>query len=220
MYSRFYLSWFLVLLLAVSPVLRGEAIDLASDSLTTETYNPAKLVETANKLIDLGKDKADASLLKYAETNYAYSSYVAWLCLLVYDPKPDAGLPIPLFGAPDFPYTFPYTHGLINSVDWPRFPLTLNRGVPFLLVSGYTVGGVPESGTAYIQRCQSNGTFHAVEYPIVTHSDARIGLDDLLSSAKWDALSWPHFVGRTQKIKFLRSQVERVRIDKSELNFR
>jgi hypothetical protein len=106
---------FLIILFGtLSLTARGVTIDLTPDELTWNTYNPAKILVTANKLIALGPQDAYASLAKYAERppgiilNDALmkrDNYLAWLCLLIYDPKPGTGLPIPMFGLPAFPNT-------------------------------------------------------------------------------------------------------------------
>lgn len=197
---------------------RGTTIDLTTDQLTPETYNPAKILATANKLIALGRKDAEASLLKYAEKpidvhiEYGIENrdyYVAWLCLLIYDPKPHSSLPNPGFGDPDFPY--PAFNNPEKSVDWPRFPLVLNQGVPFLLVSGYTLGGRGEPSTWYVKRCRADGIFHTTPYPIPSHAEAEKALNDLISSRKWKALSWSDSRAQPDKIEFLRSQVERLK---------
>jgi hypothetical protein len=207
----------IVLFGSISVAARGTTINLTTDQLTPDTYNPAKILATANKLIFLGEDTAEASLLKYAEMpldphlggieNRDY--YVVWLCLLVYDPKPHSSLPNPMLGDPDFPY--PAFNNPEKSVDWPRFPLDLNQGVPFLLVSGYTVGGFPEPGMWYVKRCRANGIFRTSFYPIPSHAEAEQALNDLIFSRKWNALSWSDRSSESDKIEFLRAQVERIK---------
>jgi len=202
-----------VLLVTISLTARGTTIDLTTDQLTPDNYNPAKILATADKLIASGKEAAYSSLLKYAEKPIAVhienrDDYAAWLCLLVYDPKPDSGLPTPLFGAPDFP---DIDHIVLNRIDWPRFPLALNQGVPFLLVSGYDIAGFPEPGSWFIKRCRANGIFHTNIYPIPSHAEAKKALNDLISSQEWKALSWSDRQDQPEKIEFLRSQVERIK---------
>jgi len=205
----------------------GDTIDLTPDQMTPETYNPARILATTNKLIALGPQDAYASLLQYGVKTMPLNGpfdiwhrdyYLAWLCLLVYDPRSDTGLPIPMFGLPAFPNTGGYDdHGrLMGLAPWPRFPLALSRGVPFLLVSGYALGGLPEAGDDFLKRCQAHGDFHATPYAIPTRHEAKIALDGLISSPPWKALIWkddqatfdPDFL--KHEIDSLRMQVDRI----------
>ncbi len=217
--------------MAVVSVAFGDTIDLTADQLTSETFNPVPIVVTANKLIALGQQNAYASLLQYAEQpvdkhqpmqRMYRDYYVAWLSLLVYDPKPGSGLPWPQFGGPGFPDTGDFgddTRGRMNKETWPRFPLALSRGVPFLLVrGGYMLAGEAESGFVFLKRCQANGTFHATPYSVPTHTEEEVALNELISSPQWRALQWhestsPNYLhaNENREIEFLRQQVERVK---------
>ncbi|MCE0522275.1 MAG: hypothetical protein LV480_05125 [Methylacidiphilales bacterium] len=204
----------------------GNTIELTSDQMPVDAFNPAKLLATANKLISLGKKDAEDSLLKFADKPYdsGYSGLtkrdfnVAWLCLMVYDPKPGSGLPIPMFGLPGFPNTGGYNdHGLMNLTTWPRFPLALSKGVPFLLVSGYALAGLAEPGIDYLKRCQAHGEFHTNLYPIPTYDEAKIALHELISSSQWKALNWAQDQGAVDpdflnhEVEVLSKQVERIK---------
>jgi hypothetical protein len=207
----------------------GAPIDLAPDALTPETYNPAVIVKTVNLLIGLGKKDAETSLLNYAikpadphifmdRENRDYD--VAWLCLLIYDPKPGTGLPWPELGGPAFPETgatWSRPLGRINSATWPRFPLAVSRGVPFLLAPGYLLAGQEEPGSMFLKRCQANGSFHTTPYAAPTRAEAESALSDLISSPEWKALAWHESTSSShlhdnenREIEFLRSQVARI----------
>jgi hypothetical protein len=211
---------------------RGEVIDLTSETQTPDTFDPAKIITASNKLIVLGKDDAAASLLHYAKTpphanspmaleNRDYT--MAWLCLLIYDPMPKSGLPWPMFGGPNFPPETGTSYGLptgpMNNTTWPRFPLVLSHGVPFLLApSYYALGGLAEPGFFFLKRCQARGIFHSTFYQIPTHADAQVALTSLISSPEWKALNWHESTSPTylhanenREIEFLRQQVERIR---------
>jgi hypothetical protein len=203
-----------------------KTLDLTPDELTWKTYNPAKILATANKLIALGPQDAYLSLLKYVERppgvilNDALlkrDNYLAWLCLLVYDPKPGTGLPVPMFGMPDFPNTGGYSdRGSMNTAAWPRFPLAMSRDVPFLLVSGYAIAGFPEPGPDYLKRCHDHGDFHATAYPIPTYAQASEALDTLISSSLWTGLNWKDAQGAidpdflNHEVTCLNEQIDRM----------
>lgn len=66
--------------------------------------------------------------------------------------------------------------------DWPLEPITLSDGVPFLIVSGYLVGGKPESAARYVAYCLANCRWSQRKY--TAGSATRVGeaLERLLSS--------------------------------------
>ena len=220
-------------LLVLSPfALRGAPLDSSTVPLTEETYNPQAMIITANQLIALGKDRAVANLLQYADdppagkedwlAHEARAKYVAWLCLLLFDPPPESGLPMPFFGGPDFPNTGapPWNRALgwVNSPAWPRFPLVLSRGVPLLLVQGYMLAGAVGPISSFVHDCAARSSFRTVPYPVPTQEDAERALIDLVGSPRWKALDWHEsaspahrHANENRKIDFLKQQVARVK---------
>jgi hypothetical protein len=205
---------------------QADPLNLAKERMTSEKYNPATLVVTANKLISLGQTKAEEALGNLANTRIGSgfdemdrNSYIAWLCLLIYDPKQGEGLPLPGFGGPDFPNTG-FVKGpkwsVFNSPKWPRFPLAMKRQVPFLLVRGYELAGLPEPISFYLKDCHENEIFRTDLYVIPTYASANEALQELLASPEWHALNWKELGGdgsfwRDRKIEFLKDQVQRVK---------
>lgn len=207
---------------------RAATIDLKQDQLSPETFNPATIVKTANQLIALGKADAYASLLAYAKSprergnwqDFIYRDYyVAWLCLLVYDPQPGSQMKMPSFGGPQFPLIDNYSlfKGR-EGPDWPRFPLAVVHNVPFLLVRGYILGGEALPGSFYLKEDQEHAVFRAIPYPVPTHADASAALAALLASPAWKALDWhespdPRHAHDQEKweVEFLGQQVDRVK---------
>jgi hypothetical protein len=205
---------------------RADPLDLSKERMTSENYNPATLVVTANKLISLGQTKAEDALTTLANTKAGSGldemdrdSYIAWLCLLIYDPKEGEGLPTPGFGGPDFPNTGFVSKPkwtVFNSSKWPRFPLTMKRQVPFLLVQGYELAGLPEPISLYLEDCRKNEVFRTDQYTVPTYTLANEALKELLTSPEWHALNWKQLGGegslwRNRKIDFLKNQVQRIK---------
>jgi hypothetical protein len=218
-----------IVLFLVSPSFAySETIDLTPDQMSPVNFNPAIILQTANKLIALGNQDAYASLLLYAEKPIDPKSLedridrefnVAWLCLLVYEPKPNSALRMPSFGGPDFPLIDNYKlYKGMESPDWPYFPLAVTRDVPFLLVRSYMVGGELMPVSNYLKDCQTNGVLRTKPYPIPNHAEAEAALNELVSSAPWKALDWhepkdPNYLhaNETREVKFLWLQLERVK---------
>jgi len=201
---------------------QAETLDLSKDELTPQTYNPAQILLTANKLIALGPQAAYASLLQYANSPASFRDhinhdyYTAWLCLLIYDPKPNEGLPIPWFGGPQFPSIENHRYDKVNAYlpGWPRFPLAESKDVPFLVVFSYTLAGKSEPGADYLNRCPSFGIFRTKPYSVPTYGQAQDALTALVSSSEWKALSWekyPHQMYSDMELPFLQGQVDRIK---------
>ncbi len=199
----------LMALLWLPVTVYSKPIDLTADEMTAETFNPAKLLTTANKLIALGNEDCYLSLTMYAPATqprwqYKRDNYITWLCLLVYETKTPGSLKIPIFGAPDFPFP-------IQTSEWPVFPLAFSDKTPFLLVSGYILGGLALPGSYYVDEYHKNGIFRTRPYPIPTKAEAQKSLDNLLTSQKWNDLHWDHpEFWKSRKIKFLQEQIDRI----------
>ncbi len=133
------------------------------------------------------------------------SYYAAWLSLLIYRERTPTVRRGPEFGAPDFPVPN-------DTSQWPLFPLVLSGKTPFLLVGGYTLGGLPESGAAYVEYCRKNGIFRNRPYPIPSLAEAQEALNELLASKRWKSLSWTsNPADANRKIEFLKGEVDRIK---------
>ncbi len=219
----------IVLALFLAPLTGSAApVDLVPDQLSPETFNPAAILKTANKLIAIGNQDAYASLMAYAakprdpkswQDRIYRDYYIAWLCLLIYDPKPGSFLRVPAFGGPQFPPIENYTRDKgMESRDWPRFPLVVVQNVPFLLVRGYILFGVAEPGSEFLKDYQAHGVFRTTAYPIPTRADAAAALTDLLASPAWKALDWHESTftahchdNENREVEFLGQQVDRIK---------
>ena len=104
----------------------------------------------------------------------------------------------------------------MNLKEWPRFPLAMDRNVPFLLVRNYALAGFPEPGLDYLKRCQAHGIFRTTPYPLPTSAEASAAIDDLISSPAWKNLNWADDQGAVDpdflkhEIEFLRTQATRI----------
>ena len=117
-------------------------------------YHCRDMVAAVNALRRSGKPKALGTLREYAvshEKDQRQEERVALICSLLFI-NPDGWGKIPR-GAPG-----PDVNWEFAQANYPLFPLALSRGVPFLLVSGYTVAALGPSGNEslrYIAKCEN-----------------------------------------------------------------
>jgi hypothetical protein len=69
--------------------------------------------------------------------------------------------------------------------DWPLWPIEPVEGVPFTVVWGYTIGGLPESDESYLNYCEANCDWTDVKYSLKTIQQKQDALAKLMSSDKW-----------------------------------
>jgi hypothetical protein len=69
--------------------------------------------------------------------------------------------------------------------DWPLWPIALVDGVPFTIVWGYTIGGLPESDESYLHYCEANCDWTDFKYALRTDQQKQNALAKFTSSDKW-----------------------------------
>lgn len=72
-----------------------------------------------------------------------------------------------------------------NEDDWPLWPIELVDGVPFMIVSGYVLGGLPESDESYLHYCEVNCDWTDFKYTFKTDPQKRNALAKFASSNEW-----------------------------------
>jgi hypothetical protein len=58
-------------------------------------------------------------------------------------------------------------------------------GVPFMIVGGYQLGGVPEAGEWYLDYCLAECDWNGFRYAPKTAAEKAKALDKLIRSPKW-----------------------------------
>jgi hypothetical protein len=112
-------------------------------------YQPNKLVRTVNALRALGKDEALSLLRSYFAADpfdLSRDEDVQIICRFLFV-NPD-GWKRPTLGAP-VPEARPEEED-----HFPQFPIVLSDGIPFLLATGYRVGGGGPKSWALLIECQ------------------------------------------------------------------
>ncbi len=102
------------------------------------------------------------------------------LCRLLF--KSGTGEPLrrPMLGEPGF------LGGGENKERWPLEPIHFFRGIPFYVVSMYSLGGLAESGSMYLSHCLRNGFWNDEPFPEVGDEDLQEIARDLIRSGPWD----------------------------------
>jgi hypothetical protein len=114
----------------------------ASPGLDGREFDPGALIAAVNALQPLGKDRALAVLTEYLRTvprdDTAAREPVFLILRALFEAPADPGYHPPMrVGAPS-------PAAPADPKQIPRFPLVIERDVPFLLVTGYVLGGEPQ----------------------------------------------------------------------------
>lgn len=121
-----------------------------------DDYDPSLVIEAVNALQPLGKERAleeiDAYLENQGRGKESYGLF--WVLRVLFDVPGEAGFPPVRLGQPTQPAP-------ANASALPRFPIVMVRDVPFLVVRGYMLGGMPEPVEAHVVYFREHGTIRA-----------------------------------------------------------
>jgi hypothetical protein len=125
-----------------------------ASSSAFDSYHPGAVIEAVNALVPLGKDGAlaaiDGFLAKQDLTKDPHQGvFLVLRVLFEADPHP----PMLLGGSRPPPPSPPSA--------LPRFPILIVDDVPLMLVSGYTLRGLPEPVTAHVAYYRKQGALRA-----------------------------------------------------------
>jgi hypothetical protein len=115
--------------------------------------------ERANRLQDMAR---------------ARSYEVFPLCRMLFEAKDGDVFRRPMLGGAEF-ITGTYA-------DWPLEPITLSDGIPFLVVRGYMIAGLPESPGQYLAYCLAHCQWTQRKYIAATSAEIGQALERLMSA--------------------------------------
>ena len=144
------------------------------------------LAIVANHFIGLGKDGAIAELTRIWRHGkddppvVDMHEQIAWVCRLVFVPRPGEVVRRPLFGSQG------QTLDNLRDVEWPYYPLAESEGVFFLLAEGYSSAGSLEDPIDYLSFCSANGVFRERLLEVPTER----ALEHLFASESWTRIVW------------------------------
>jgi hypothetical protein len=167
-------------------------IDEAS-TVNASGYNPRTIIRIVNRLQPLGKEKALAAIDEYLRVASSWHSDARegglFLVLRVlFDVPADPGyLPRMHIGAPG-PWGEPKDPKII-----PRFPILLIDDVPLLVVSGYSLGGLPEQVETHVEYFRNKGRLRALPLvptnrPLTILDHLPAAIEKFFSDSKWASL--------------------------------
>ncbi len=164
---------------AKQPEKQADIIDLKDCPALYKPFKVAPYVLVAAKLQKLGKDKACKRMAELAEQDDKDDKCrVAILCRMLFCKKATASFRAPRVGKPVY-------LGKTTDDDWPLSPTELVDGVPFFIVSGYQLGGDPETSHTYLKYCLENCDWSDTRFDTINDKKIDKALQKLLASGKW-----------------------------------
>ena len=118
-----------------------------------EDYNPSYVIQAVNALQPLGKEPALKQIEAYLEKRESSQDYYGlfWVLRVLFSVPISLGFPPVRIGQPSI--SPPMTLSKL-----PRFPIVMVRDIPFLVIRGYDLGGLPEPVEAHVAYFQAHGT--------------------------------------------------------------
>lgn len=142
-----------------------------------EQYQIWSYLKTAIYLQDLGEKDA-IRILKENAVDDENLHLIVVLCRMLFDPMEGEVCRRPRIGGSVF-------LGGTDYEDWPREPIELIDGIPFLITQGYILGGEPEPALWYVRYCEENCVWREEKYTMPSLEQAQASLNKLLGSDKW-----------------------------------
>ena len=97
------------------------------------------------------------------------------LCRMLFEARQDGEFRRPMIGGANFV-------GATSYRDWPLERIVLFEGIPILVVKGYTISGMPESATAYLDYCVKRCRWRKERYTPASSSQLRAVVNRFLAS--------------------------------------
>jgi len=120
--------------------------------MSFDDYNPAHVIQAVNALQPLGKDEALERFDSYLKSRHkGKDTYgLFWVLRVLFEVPTEQGFPPVSLGTPNIPP--PADPGKLT-----RFPIVMLRDIPFLVVRGYTLRGLPEPVEAHVAYFRTHG---------------------------------------------------------------
>jgi hypothetical protein len=121
-------------------------------SMSPQDYNPAIVIACVNALQPLGREAALDEVASELKANSKAAQAIGLFSMLrvLFEVAPADGFPPVLLGQ-----SIPAPPE--NPTILPRFPIVLIRDIPFLAVTGYILGGLPQSADAHVAYFRVHG---------------------------------------------------------------
>ena len=148
------------------------------DLLEPQRYRVDPYIRAAVALQSLGRAIAISRLHEMARDPHSLLRVIV-LCRMLFTRRHGSASAFraPYAGGPTF------ISG--NENNWQLWPIELVDGVPFMIVAGYILGGMPEPDESYLHYCETNCDWTDLKYTPKTDQQKRSALEKLLSSDEW-----------------------------------
>jgi hypothetical protein len=151
-----------------------------------EGYMADPYLDAAAKLQAMGKERAVAALADLAQKEMRTGGKRAiLLCRMLFGARPGGEFRPPGLGGPGFAGDIRAEDWQTTCRDWPRMPLDVVDGVPFLVVPGYLLAGHPEPSSWYLDYCLRNCDWSDEVFQPRTAEQKRAALAKLVASPRW-----------------------------------
>ncbi|HOZ29424.1 MAG TPA: hypothetical protein PLL66_00755 [Bacteroidales bacterium] len=147
-------------------------------SINSGNYRCNAYLELANYLQTLETEKAIEIMKDYANT-YQFEDQIIILTRMLFVSKNNSVLRRPYLGAAFFFCGTDYD-------DWITEPIEIIKGIPFLIIGGYSLGGLPESSIKYLEYCIENGKWTENIYSTKSETELKEALDIFLNDNRWN----------------------------------
>jgi hypothetical protein len=146
-------------------------------ALPTEEYRVDPYIRAAQSLQAMGKDKACKLLGELAAKDQHPYTRTLVLCRMLFKAKPKSTFRRAAIGAPVFP-------AKTEDDDWPNEPIEIVDGTPFLVASGYILGGLPERPSDYLRYCVGKCDWNDFKYKPKSKAEKQKALKKFFSLPK------------------------------------
>jgi hypothetical protein len=125
-----------------------------------------------------GKEFAVAELMRMAVLEEPDIPTVIALCRMLFVSKSAEPLRPPRLGEPCF-------LGDTTEECWPLQPIHLYQGVPFLVVKGWSVAGLPELATSYLAYSVLSGIWNEHPFMLIEQQDVVALTQEFIQHGPW-----------------------------------
>jgi hypothetical protein len=142
-------------------------------------YRVDPYIKAAMYLQSMRRADAGKALLDLARYENSQRRNVVILCRMLFTTRPGRKFRAPGFGGSM------YLASNARASDWPREPIALVDGVPFVIVVGYDLDGRAEFEDDYVRYCIRNCDWNSYRFQTRNPQQKQDALRKLVASPKW-----------------------------------
>jgi len=139
-----------------------------------DNYRIAHYLDCAVEMQKLDPRNRAARLRELAD-DVEHASEIYPLCRMLFEAKGKEEFRRPMIGAPGF-----VDRG--QTADWPLEPITLYRGIPILVSTGYSLGGYAEEPKSYLEYCLDECKWREEKIAALKAEEIKKTVNDFISS--------------------------------------